>query len=252
MDEELHIPIEVVFPEGGHYQAVCSCGEAGPLTEDPGKAKELLAEAHGAREPESGCALCGMTVPPQAWHGPNFRHPWQRYLPSLGPTGRWEYRCRNAAACRQRCLAAEQYAVSGDPWMVLDALGTGYAVSLDDTVDDVIFDLERSIEMYRLAKDASPRTWHSITSSAGDRRALAARAVALRALAETASAWEGYAVLSARRAGVTWSHLADLMDTSAEELHARVQEWYRLGDWPWLRENTPPEILEALQPDPNT
>lgn len=252
MNEELHIPVTFRINEDERFQALCSCQEWGPPASGPNEAEDALAEAHDAREPAGGCALCGLVVPVAGWGGGRFRQPWRRYRAMLAPTNRWEYVCRNSAACRQRCLAAEQQVVAGEPWMVLDADGRGFTVSLDDTLDDVVYDLEKAIAMYRVAQDASPRDWDSITSSAANQRALAARVVSMSALAETARAWENYAVLCARKSGVKWAHLATLLDASAEDLRAELEEWYRMTDWPWRHENTPPEIAEALRADPNT
>lgn len=252
VDDELHIPVSVRRNEDSQWRALCSCKSWGPLATGPNEAKEALAEAHEAQEPASGCALCGLVVPAGARGGTHFRHPWQRYEAIPAPTERWEYVCRDSAGCRQRCLAREQGVVAGESWMVFDATGEDFEVSLDDKVGDVVFELERSIAMYRLAQDASPRGWDSITSSAIDQRALAARVVALSALEETARAWQPYAVLCARRAGVSWGHLAALLEDSAEDLLAETERWYSTSDWPWHHENTPPDVAETLKADPNT
>lgn len=246
---ELHIPLRVSRKEGS-WKAWCSCQEWGPLSSGPEEAKVAVAEVHGAREPDGGCALCRLVVAPDATNG-HLHHPWQRYRAVLGPAGRWEYVCRNTASCRQRCLATEREVTQSGSWMALDATGSGFTVSLDDTVSDVFYDLERAIAMYRVAQGASPRTWDSITTSAADQQALAARVVALSALEETARAWRFEAVLCARKAGVTWAHLATLLEDSPEDLRAAQEDWYRNLDWPWDQEHIPPEISEAMRADPN-
>lgn len=249
--EELHIPLHATRADDSQWKVRCSCGAWGPAVSDPSRAKVALAEAHGAREPDGGCALCGLVVPDSGWT--YLRHPWQRYRPALGPAGRWEYVCSSSVTCRQRCLAAEHQLVAGEPWMALDATEENtFTVSLDDALTDVLFNLDQAIAMYRVAQEASPRTWDSITSSPGDQRSLTARVVALAALETTASTLRNDAVLCARKAGVTWAHLAGLLDQEAEDLHADHERWYRSRDWPWGHGNVPPEIAEALRADPNT
>lgn len=248
--EELHIPLRVTRTGDSRWKAGCSCGSWGPLVSRSSEARAALAEAHGSREPASGCALCGREVPELGEVA--ARYPWQRYQAERGPTGRWEYVCRSVTACRQGRLGDEHQILAGEWWMPLDARGHGITASLDDDVVDVEYDLERAIAMYLLAQGASPRTWDSITSSSGDQRALAARAVALSALGATASSWRNYAILSARKSGVTWAHLAALLSTSAEDLRADLEEWYQEMDWPWDSRSVPPEIVEALRVDPRT
>lgn len=251
MSEQLHFPTRMAKTKDSRWQARCACGQDAPVADEATEAEEALAETHGVQEPATGCALCGRFDPVENYPGnPVYRYPWQRYRAVVSPSGGWEYVCSDQGACRQRCLGAEQSALIGEPWMELDPAPWDFTVSLDATLDDVDFDLDKAIAMYRLAHSASPRDWQSITTSAGDQRALAARAVALSGLFMVADSWRHYAILCARRAGVTWEHLANLLDTDAEDLRDDVSQWYRLRDWPWTLENTPQEIKKALEADP--
>lgn len=251
---ELHIPIRVINDGRGPdrtWKARCSCQKWGPPAADPTAAELALARSHDALEPKSGCALCGQLTPPS---DDDERPPWRRYRPVEGPAGAWEYVCVNGAECAQRQLGQEHQLTHGDPWLVSRRRdGEDLFVSLDVDITQAPADVAGAIAMYQLAQAECPRDWDEITGSARDRRALAGRVVALAALLEAAESHQWHAVLAARKSGVSWRHLSELLTEEPAVLRGGLLEFYEYRDWPWSGRQTPADIqLLLAEDDPAT
>lgn len=247
---ELHIPVRVVGTGSGkerQWKALCSCRQWGPLADSPDQAELSLAHEHGAAEPEHGCTLCSRVIRSSPT---DRRPPWQRYRAVEGPTGAWEYVCPHGGECTQRQLELEHQTLHGEPWLMTGGRGEDLVVSLNSDLDRAPFDMAGAIALYHLAQEECPRDWDDITNSARDRRALAAKVVALRAISQAAEAHRWHAMLAARKSGVSWRHLALLLGDDPEDLRQALGEFYRYTDWPWSGRDIPADIAQILAEDP--
>jgi len=249
---ELHIPLRVARTgqEGTvAWKALCSCRSWGPPAASVAEAEVVLAGAHGSREPKTGCALCGLTVPGSAT---DHRPPWRRYRAAQGPAGTWEYVCAHRAECLQRCLERDDQTLHGESWLPTSGGGEDIIISLNEDITRAPFGVAGSIALYHHAQEECPRDWDDITTSPRDQRALAARVVALGALRESAETHQWHAILAARKSGVRWSHLGQLLAEDPDELRRSFVEYFRLTDWPWGAGRTPPDIEALLEEDATT
>lgn len=250
----LHIPVEWRIKElksrdgRSNGVAVCSCGVEGPPVPPGEGAKAALARKHTASEP-AACADCGWPTPFNPTQDPVTQYPWRRYHP-VQRDGRWTYVCMDSGACHQRQLAPAGTRVGEDLVEAIDPLWDGFRVGLDTSgleIESGQLSITPATALFQLARAHSPRTWDEVTTA--DERALTSLTTAVFALRAAADDAGRYAVLAARKAGASWSHLAQAAGWDEAD---RFRTWYLdkyQPDYDWPPEQRD-EILRLLEPDP--
>lgn len=249
----LHIPVEWRIKElesrDGRSSgvAVCSCGVEGPPVPPGEDAHAALARKHTASEP-AACADCGWPTPFNPTQDPATQYPWRRYH-AVQREGRWTYVCMDNGACHQRQLAPAGIRVGEDLVEAIDPLWDGFRVGLDTSgheIESGQLSITPATALFQLARAHSPRTWDEISTP--DERPLTSLTTAVFALQAAADDAQRFVVIAARKAGASWSHLAQAAGWDEAE---RFRSWYVAKyhehyDWPVEHYD---EILRLLERD---